>query len=115
MLLELADNLPLRVVMSIRRHKMVNTRIFVGKDESIRFTHSLKNFCWTVEGHAPIVAKTEGKGIMVSLLIGREFGFTFNLTKEEIDKVLVAANNKRNKTHYLNTKAAMELCVTEEK
>ena len=42
----------------------------------------------------------------------REFGFIFDLTKEEIDKVLVAVTSKRNKTHYLSAKAAMELCST---
>ena len=52
---------------------------------------------------------------MVSLLVSREFGFKFNLTKEEIDKVLVVANNKRNKTYYISTKDSMELCNTVEK
>lgn len=53
---------------------------------------------WTVEGHIPIRPKTDGMGIMVSLLIIREFGFTFNLMEEN-----------------LNRKAVMELYGTTEK
>ena len=52
---------------------------------------------------------------MVSLLITREFGFTLNLTKNEIGKVLVVVSSKRNKTCFLSTKAAMELRIAAEK
>ena len=52
---------------------------------------------------------------MVSLLITREFGFAFNLTDKMLQEVLVIVNKNRNNAHYLNTKAAMELCGTTEK
>ena len=48
-----------------------------------------------------------GLGAMVSLLISREFHFNFNSTKIQFDKVLEAANNKRDRTKYLNSKAAI--------
>ena len=63
----------------------------------------------------PVRTKTEGTGIMVSLLITREFGFTFNLTNAMLQEVLVVVNKNRKNTHYLNTKAAMELHGATEK
>ena len=41
------------------------------EDEAMCYPHSLKNFCYTVEGHIPIITKTEHTRIMVLLLIAR--------------------------------------------
>ena len=46
---------------------------------------------------------------MFSLLVSREFGFAFNLTEEELMKVLAKVNEKRKNVHRLNIKATMEL------
>ena len=59
--------------------------------------------------------KTDGQGTMLSMLIAREFGFTFNLIEEELMKVLSKVNEKRKNVHYLNSKAAMELHGTTKK
>ena len=90
-------------------------RIVVGQDESIYLPHALNKYFWTVEGHVPIRPKTDGMGIMISLLITREFGWTFNLTEDNLKEVLVIVNKKRNGQHYLNRKAAVELYGTTEK
>ena len=59
--------------------------------------------------------KTDGQGIMVSLLFSREFGFTFNLTEEELIKLLAKVNEKMKNTHYVNVKASIELHGRNEK
>ena len=50
--------------------------------------------------------KTEGLGIMISILISREFGWTFGLKDKELARVLKKVNENHNKQHYVNTKAA---------
>ena len=42
---------------------------------------------------------------MISILISREFGWTFGLKEEELVKVLIKINENRHNQHYINTKA----------
>jgi len=52
---------------------------------------------------------------MISVLISREFSWTFELSKIELEKVLVAVNNKRRNAKYLNPKAAIAVLRTDVK
>ena len=115
MFLVLIQDLPLRGMVSIRKNPTMKTRIVVGQVESIYLPHCLNKIHWNAEGHIPIIPKTEGRRIMVSLFITREFGFTFNLTEENLKEVLVIVNQKKKGTHCLNRKAAIELYGTAEK
>ena len=63
----------------------------------------------------PQRSKTDGIGIMISLVIAREFGCTFGLKEEELKEALKSCNEKRKKIHCRNTKAAIELCRSSEK
>ena len=95
MFLSILQNIPLRGMPSIRKNTMVKIRIVVGQDDSAFLLHSFKIFYWTFEGNDPLRTKTEGTGIMVSLLITREFGFAFNLTKDMLEELLVVVNENR--------------------
>jgi len=46
---------------------------------------------------------------MISLIITRKFGWTFDLKEEKLKEVLRICNNNRKNIHYLNTKASMKL------
>ena len=111
----LIGKLPLRGMTSIRKNPTAKIRIVVGQNESICFPHSLKFFYWTIEGNIPLRTKTEGTGIMISLMTAREFGFAFSFTDKIIQEVLAIVNENRKNSHCLNTKAAMDLHVTTEK
>ena len=92
--LVLIQDLPLRGMVSIRKNPTMKTRIVVGQVESIYLPHFLNKMYWNAEGHIPIIPKTEGMGTMVSLFITREFGFTFNLTEENLKEVLTIVSKK---------------------
>ena len=96
--LELIHDLPLRSMLSIRRNLTMKTRIVVGQEESMFLPHGLKKMFWTIEDHIPIKTKTDGMGMMTSLLITREFGFAFNLTEKNLQEVLVIAKKKKSNT-----------------
>ena len=72
--LELINDLPFRGMSSIRRNQMTKIHIVSGQEYYACFP--------------------EGTGIVVSLLVDREFVFTFNLAKEETDKFLVTVSKK---------------------
>ena len=78
------------------------------------FLTPLKKY-WNVEGNIPLRKKTEGTGIMVSIITTREFGFAFNLTDKMLQEVLAIFDENIKNARYLNTKADIELCSTTEK
>jgi len=45
----------------------------------------MKNHYWTIDGNIAQRNKTDGLGIMVSIIITREFGFNFGLDAEELN------------------------------
>ena len=52
---------------------------------------------------------------MILLLISREFRWTFNLSDEQLKKVLIPVNNKRKNDIYRNFKAAIVVLGTDKK
>ena len=86
-----------------------------GQDESMYFPHSLKNFYWSFQDYIAQRNKTEGIGIVVSLLISREFRWTFGLNDGQLKKVLASVNNNRKYNIYHNPKVAMVALGANEK
>ena len=74
---DLVSDLPLPGEKSIRAPPESKTVIVLGQDESVFVPHLLKNHYWTFEDITPCRTKTEGAGVMISLLISREFGIGF--------------------------------------
>ena len=79
----------------MRRNLSSKTHMVFRQEESARLLHSLKNYCWYFEGHAIQRIKTEGLGSMVSLLVSREFVWTFGFTDDKLEKLLEVVNEKR--------------------
>ena len=70
---------PLKGKCSILKNSRALSAIASGQNELMSFSHALENYYWGIEGHVPQRNKTEGMGIMISLIITREFGSTFGL------------------------------------
>ena len=75
-------------------------------------THSLKGNFWSIKGHITKTNKTEGLGVILSLLTSREFGFTFNLIDEQWGMILSETNKKRKNQHCLNEDAGTKVLGT---
>ncbi len=61
-------NLPLGGSPSVRRDPTRKIEICFGQDESTYMPHNLKKMFWALEGMVPMRNKSEGNGIMLSLL-----------------------------------------------
>ena len=106
-LFHLASNdLPLGGRPSVRRNPDKKIAICFGQDESTYMPHSLKKFFWSYNDVVPLRNKSEGQGLMISLLISREFGIGLGLTPEREAEVLRVANERRANKSYLCTEAA---------
>ena len=66
--LDIVQKWLLKGARSIRRSPVLRVCIIVGQDESVYLPHSLKNRHWAFDGHMPQRDKTDGLGVMVSLL-----------------------------------------------
>lgn len=71
---EIAKEWPSKGSTSICNNPAVNIRILFSQDKSACFPHFFKNFCWSFQDHIAQRNKTEGMGLIVSLLISRDFG-----------------------------------------
>ena len=63
------------------------------------------HYCWTVDDKNSAPPKNDGKKVMVSTFCSRDFGFGFDLTQEQLDKV----NKYREGKYYKDVKGAEEL------
>ena len=66
--------------------------IIFGQDECIFKQYSFRKKGWCgPKGETPLMAKDDGQGVMISAFVSRDYGFEWELTKEELDRV----NEKR--------------------
>ena len=77
---EIAKDWPLKGATFMHKNPTTKICIVFGQDESMYLLYLLKNFYWSFEDHIAQRNKTEGIGIVVSLLASHEFGQTFNLS-----------------------------------
>lgn len=105
MLTELANNkYPFGGNLSVRRPADLKPLIAFGQDEAIMKQYQFTSRSWTgPNGEAALTPKDEGKGIMISALISREFGFGVQWTKDLADKV----NDLRDGERYKDSEAAI--------
>ena len=74
----------LKVATSIHKDPKVKIRIVFSQDESTYFAISLKFFI--EPSKITLLRETKGMGLMVSLLISRDFGWTFGMNNEQLKK-----------------------------
>ena len=78
--------------------------IVLGHDECIFKQNQFTSKSWTSDtGKRTILPKDEGAGVMISAFQCREYGFGFELSAEEIEKV----NRKQRGELYVDEEAAM--------
>lgn len=89
---KLIEDLPFPGEQSICAPPRSKTVIILRQDESVYIPHLLKNHYWTFKDITPCHTKTEGTGVLISLLISREFGIGFGL--DSFEKLIHHVNDK---------------------
>ena len=69
---------------SVRLKEGVEPCLVFGQDEAIFRSSQLNECCWMVDGKTTLRTKGLRKGIMVSALVSRAFGFGLNITSEKL-------------------------------
>jgi hypothetical protein len=97
--------------VSVRLKEGMKARLVFGQDEAIFRSSQLNECCWMVDGKTTLQTKGLGKGIMVSALVSRAFGFGFNTTREQLSEI----NVRREGKSYADVDAATYLLGSPQK
>jgi hypothetical protein len=98
--------------LSVRKPAHLKPIIIFGQDECIFKQYAFTKKAWlSPSGKSAMMPKDEGLGEMISAFVSREFGYSYELTQEELKKVNEYRKNKR----YQDEKAAVMVLGSAEK
>jgi hypothetical protein len=84
--------------LSVRKEADKRPVIIIGHDECVCCQCMLSAFGWKgPNGDTVLLPKSEEEGIMVSSFFGREIGFCFELTEEQLAQINAARNGQEYK------------------
>ena len=90
--------------LSVRKPPNLKPLVIIRQDECIYKQFSFRSKCWVGPGgEVPLMTKSDGQGLMVSVFVCRELGFGLELSSQ-LEKV----NNYRKYQKYCDEKAAIE-------
>ena len=105
-------NLPFGGHLSVRKREDEKPLILIGQDESIfkQFAISVKQ--WALpDGSTSVNPKEDGQGVMLSSFVSRDFGYSHDLTADQ----LVRVNKFRKNKKYIDEDAAVHVHGKNEK
>ncbi len=86
--------------------------ILMGQDESVVSQYEMTSRAWKgTKGQQAMRPKSRGKGIMMSGIVSRVFGWDPTVTAEQLAEI----NEQRKDNQYLDTEAALEINATTKK
>jgi hypothetical protein len=86
--------------------------ILMGQDESVVSQYEMTSRAWKgTKGQQSMRPKSKGKGIMMSGIVSRVFGWDPLVTVEQLAEI----NEQRKDTEYFDTEAALEVNATTKK
>jgi hypothetical protein len=100
--------------LSVRKDPTEKQLLAFGHDECIFWQFIFTGMAWIgVKGELPIIPKDEGFGIMMSAFQSREFGFSFQLTSDDLKSI----NEYRSfhRPHYTEIDSAIKIIGSTEK
>jgi hypothetical protein len=112
---EFADMLlqtPLDDRYSVDLHPEESRYILMGQDESVVSQYEMTSRAWKgTDGRQSMRPKSKGKGIMMSGIVSRVFGWDPIVTVEQLAEI----NEQRKDKEYFDTEAALEINATAKK
>jgi hypothetical protein len=81
--------------LSVKKHENERPLLMFGQDKAIfkQFLLTKKSWCGP-NGETVLVPKNEGQGLMISAFQSREFGFGFQINKEQLAEVNIVRRGK---------------------